>query len=96
VEAHHPVILHPPKAPEPEAAIKPGKCRVLLLKHIQQLQEQLEARINELETRNVALERRAPQIYGKEVSDSRVKETLRMLQRDVGSVHKIGNFAKKS
>jgi hypothetical protein len=41
------------------------------------------------------LERRAPQIFGKEVADSRVKETLRMLQRDVASVHKIGNFAKK-
>lgn len=89
------LILSAPKAPEPEAAIKPSKCRVMLLKHIQHLQDKLEARITELESRNEALERRAPQIFGKEVSDSRVKETLRMLQRDVASVHKIGNFAKK-
>jgi hypothetical protein len=89
------VVSAAPKAPEPEAAIKPGKCRVMLLKHIQHLQDELEARITELESRNEALERRAPQIFAKEVADSRVKETLRMLQRDVASVYKIGNFAKK-
>ncbi|XP_059478568.1 PHD finger protein 20 isoform X2 [Neocloeon triangulifer] len=89
------LVLNPPAAPEPEAAIKPEKCRVLLLKHIHFLQDQLEESINELEERNLTLERRAPQIYGKEVSDARVKETLRMLRRDIGSVHKIGNYAMK-
>ncbi|CAB3366649.1 Hypothetical predicted protein [Cloeon dipterum] len=83
------------KAPEPEAPIQPEKCRVMLVKHIQRLQDQLEARINELEERNLGLERRAPQIYGKDVSDARVKETLRMLRRDVGSVHKIGTYTMK-
>lgn len=83
----------PVKAPEPEAAIQPDACRLVLLDHIERLQAKLEARLEELEARMDELEAMDSELCEPEGGSSRTKETLRLLQRDLASVTKISNYA---
>jgi PHD finger protein 20 len=82
----------PVKAPEPEAAIQPAECRLVLLEHIERLQAKLEARLTELEARAEELEAKDAELCEPEAGSPRTKETLRLLQRDLASVTKISNY----
>ncbi|KAK7793947.1 hypothetical protein R5R35_005816 [Gryllus longicercus] len=79
-------------APQPEAPIDPTECRLILLDHIEHGQQQVEERLALIETQLEELENMDTSSNIDRCSDSRIKETIQMLLRDLSALYDIATF----
>ncbi|XP_075236677.1 uncharacterized protein LOC142333451 isoform X2 [Lycorma delicatula] len=80
-----------PQAPVPEAPIDLVECRLQLLEHIEDYQQQVDSRLTSLEAQIVALESQDPDLASDETPDyyPQTKQTVQMLMRDLTTVRKV-------
>lgn len=76
-----------PNIPQPEAIIDDAECQIRLLNHISKQQDLAMNRLDEIENLVVGLESMDPK--GQNVDDHRLKSTIKMLIRDLGTMRKI-------
>lgn len=76
-----------PNIPQPEAIIDPAECQIRLLNHISKQQDLAMNRLDEIENLVMELESLDPKAQA--VDDQRLKSTIKMLIRDLGTMRKI-------
>lgn len=76
-----------PNVPQPEAIIDPAECQIRLLSHISKQQDLAMNRLDEIENLVLGLESLDPK--AQTVDDHRLKSTIKMLIRDLGTMRKI-------
>ncbi|XP_057336685.1 PHD finger protein 20 isoform X3 [Microplitis mediator] len=82
-----------PFIPEPEAPIDPDECRQRLLDHVDHFQNHIEARLTGIEAQVSLLEAMDPDSdLPLDKEDLRVKETMKMLLRDLNTVRKLASL----
>ncbi|XP_066583660.1 PHD finger protein 20-like protein 1 isoform X2 [Prorops nasuta] len=87
-----PVPLQP-FIPEPEAPIDPTECRMRLLEHIEHFQSHIDSRLTSIEAQVSALEAMDPEVIIPNVDiQSRTKQTVQMLLRDLNTVRKLASL----
>ncbi|XP_014300215.1 PHD finger protein 20 isoform X2 [Microplitis demolitor] len=82
-----------PFIPEPEAPIDPDECRLRLLDHVDHFQNHIEARLTGIEAQVSLLEAMDPDSdLPLDKVELRVKETMKMLLRDLNTVRKLASL----
>ncbi|XP_014479377.1 PREDICTED: uncharacterized protein LOC106746825 isoform X4 [Dinoponera quadriceps] len=79
-----------PFIPEPEAPIDPSECRMRLLEHIEHFQCHIESRLQSIDAQVCALEAMdVEELVPSPNAQSRLKQTVQMLLRDLSTVRKL-------
>ncbi|EFN82605.1 PHD finger protein 20 [Harpegnathos saltator] len=81
-----------PFIPEPEAPIDPAECRMRLLEHIEHFQNHIESRLSSIDAQVCALEAMDMEELEELPNphmQSRLKQTVQMLLRDLNTVRKL-------
>ncbi|XP_039281582.1 uncharacterized protein LOC111047947 [Nilaparvata lugens] len=80
--------------PVPEAPIDLVECRLRLLDHIENYQQQIDDRLSSLDAQVSALEAMDPDLTDDETADyyPRSKQTVQMLLNDLGTLRKVTTF----
>ncbi|XP_032683770.1 PHD finger protein 20 isoform X3 [Odontomachus brunneus] len=79
-----------PFIPEPEAPIDPAECRMRLLEHIEHFENHIESRLSSIDAQVCALEAMDVEELVPSLHDqSRLKQTVQMLLRDLNTVRKL-------